>query len=54
MKKFFYVCSVILPLIDAIVGTIKGLKKGLKQFGDERCQKEQYEKYRRTKSNLFN
>lgn len=52
MKKVLYVCSVILPLIDAIIGTYKGLKKGLNQFGTEQNRKEQNERYHNIKRNL--
>lgn len=41
IKKIIYICSIILPILDAFVGTVKGLREGLKKFGNEQYDKEQ-------------
>lgn len=49
IKQILYIVSVVLPIIDAISGTISGLKKGIKQAGNERFEKEQEERRQRIK-----
>lgn len=41
IKQIIYIFSVVLPLIDMVVGTVQGLKKGLKQAGNERTELKQ-------------
>ena len=52
IKQILYVISVVLPIIDAITGTINGLRKGIKQAGNDRFNKEQEERYKRIKQQL--
>lgn len=45
IRKIIYICSIVLPILDAISGTIKGLKKGLISCGNEQLDKEQEDRF---------
>lgn len=45
IKRIIYICSIVLPILDAISGTIKGLKKGLISCGNEQLDKEQEDRF---------
>lgn len=52
IKQIIYICSVVLPIVDMLVGTIKGFKEGLRLAGNERFEKEQEERHQRIKREL--